>query len=285
MKKLLLAALCIISAHIASAQLTDAGFENWQTDTLGKNHLVSWKHYAGPTTAPNDYYFGTWRTDTVKAGSYALKLSRWYNNTCDWVQQVAAINSRPAALKGYYTYTDNELVGGDLDSALVEIVLTKWNLATAQQDTVGFGSAYLGRAAEYTLFNCPVTYYTAAMPDSVTANIRPMPWSSPSMNMTGWGSYLSIDALSLETATAIADVNTVEVDIFPNPATIYLNLQLKVADAYNIEVLDITGRVQINKNINAAIHMLDISKLPSGNYALRISKQDKRIATSVFVKK
>jgi len=72
--------------------------------------------------------------------------------------------SRPVSLKGYYKYIP---VGGD--SALVSVMLSKYNSALHKRDTVGWvKQLYKTPVTTYTLINLPITYQSTAIPDSLT---------------------------------------------------------------------------------------------------------------------
>jgi len=264
----------------AKAQLVNAGFENWATDTAGIHTLDGgWMHMAGTTQNPGPYYFGTWRTDTAGKGNYALKLSRWYNYTCDWIRQVAPVANRPYGVSGVYTYVQTELTGGNVDSALVEIVVTKWNTTTLQPDTIGTGTKMLLAATAFTLFNCPVQYTSTAVPDTAIISIRPMPWGSPHINLSGWGSYLTVDDISFqERSTAVKALTTNKAQVYPNPVAnkLYVNTNGKAT----AHVTDMTGKVLLTTTVdkNSAI---DVSRLLPGNYVLTINGVDKQVVKFV----
>ncbi len=72
--------------------------------------------------------------------------------------------SRPTAFKGYYKYIP---VGGD--SAMVSIMLSKYNSALQRRDTVGWvKQLYKTPVTTYTLINLPIAYNSADIPDSLT---------------------------------------------------------------------------------------------------------------------
>src|SRR5437016_5380597 len=141
MKKLALICLSNLIAILATAQASNLDFENWYTDSLGKNRLYNWENFAGGGTAPNNSLIGTWMSTDAEHGVYALKLSRWYSYTYDWVRQRTPNSLRYVGVNGYYKYIDTRLgsVPGDFDTAMVQVFLTKWNIAAAHQDTVGSG--------------------------------------------------------------------------------------------------------------------------------------------------
>ncbi len=277
MKQIFLITLLALSSTV-KAQLVNPGFENWTT-VGGTNRLDGWMHMAGmmPNTSPN--FFGTWRADTAAVGAHALRLSRWYNYTCDWIRQIAPVSNRPYGVSGVYKYEQTELYGGNVDSALVEIVLTKWNTSTLQPDTVGVGVKMLLATSTFTPFNCPVNYTSATVPDTAIISLRPMPWGSPYINMTGWGSYFTVDDISFqERSTAVMHVATNTVQVYPNPVA--NKLYIKTDGKATASITDITGKVLINAVVDRT-GTIDVSRLLPGNYVLTIQGTEKRVVKFV----
>lgn len=278
MKKIFVIMLIVFSTN-AKAQLANAGFETWTTDGAGNNILTGWMHMSGTTQNPGPYYFGTWRADTAAVGAHALRLSRWYNYTCDWIRQKSPVSNRPYGVSGLYTYTQTELDNGNVDSALVEIVLTKWNTTTLKPDTIGKGVKLLTAATAFTAFNCPVTYTLAAVPDTAIVTMRPMPWASAHINMSGWGSYFTVDDISFqERSTAVKALIANKAQVYPNPVAnkLYVNTDGKAT----ADITDMTGKVLLTTTVdkNSAI---DVSRLHPGNYVLTIDGTDKQVVKFV----
>lgn len=84
-KAFLLSAFLILTLQ-TSAQIVNADFEDWYTDTIGKERLIGWEHLIKYNGA-NVSMFGTWKDIHSEHNTYALQLSRWYNYTWDIVRQ------------------------------------------------------------------------------------------------------------------------------------------------------------------------------------------------------
>ncbi|MBN8672022.1 MAG: T9SS type A sorting domain-containing protein [Chitinophagales bacterium] len=277
MKQIFLITLLALSSS-AQAQLVNSGFENW-TMVGSTNRLDGWMHMVGFSQNPGPNFFGTWRADTAAVGTHALRLSRWYNYTCDWIRQIAPVNARPYGISGLYKYEETELHGGNQDSALVEMVLTKWNATTLKPDTVGTGVKMLLAASTFTPFNCPVTYTSADVPDTAIISMRPMPWGSPHINMTGWGSYLTVDDISFqERSTAVKELTANNLQVYPNPVAnkLYVNTDTKATAC----ITDMTGKV-LQTTIVDNNSGIDVSRLQPGNYLLTIDGADKQVVKFV----
>ncbi len=74
-----------------------------------------------------------------------------------------------------------------------------------------------------------------------------------------------VDTFS-DVASSLSDFS-----IYPNPANNQLNITTNLAGAYELSVLDLSGKIVLSQNNNAGITKLDVSLLPKGMYLLRIS--------------
>lgn len=79
----------------------------------------------------------------------------------------------------------------------------------------------------------------------------------------------------VETSTGVADRMNDRLQIWPNPATDLLNVQLEDrANVTSVELIDITGRTLMAVRPTASIGRIDVSDLPIGNYMIRITSAD-----------
>ena len=231
----------------AQGQIADPDFENWYVDTNGKKQLISWEHLT-PLEGPGGLQ-GTWQDSaTSQSGQKAVILSRWYNYTWDVLKQRAPISYKPAVLKGYYKYVDNDLIGGwaTKDTALAEVFVTAWNSALNKRDTVGTGRRELTVSNSYSLFNCPISYNNGlANPDTIVIRFQPSKFFAGSvagMAPNGWGSFLTVDNVSLEQTNAVEALSKAEAVVHPNPATDELMVDFSGLGSVSIRVMDVAGK-------------------------------------------
>jgi YHYH protein/Secretion system C-terminal sorting domain len=91
------------------------------------------------------------------------------------------------------------------------------------------------------------------------------------------------------TPTTEANLNALDINIFPNPSADLIAIQLGdlVKEDYNVELLDITGRLvqktQINKGMTIAY--FDTQALYAGTYFVRISSGQAQTTRKVVVQK
>lgn len=71
---------------------------------------------------------------------------------------------KPLKFRGYYKYAP---VGGD--SALISVLLSKYNTALGKRDTIGLGrEIYKNTVTEYTMIDLPINYLSQEVPDTLT---------------------------------------------------------------------------------------------------------------------
>lgn len=249
------------------AQLQNADFENW-SDSSAKPMLEGWDHMAGHINRnyKTTDLFGTYRSDTVEHGKYALTVSRWYSYTMDWARQIVPITSRPAALRGYYTYSDNVLTGPSLDTATVHVSVTRWNVD--HRDTIGYVEIDLGATEQFTPFLATIKYTSELMPDSLNVSIAPSVMRAQGVAPNGWGCYLTVDNLSVEGDAKVENTSDVAVGVFPNPASDKITVE-SAAQFMTGELYDDLGRLLLRDNISGK-NTIDLRGLERGHYNLLV---------------
>jgi hypothetical protein len=89
--------------------------------------------------------------------------------------------------------------------------------------------------------------------------------------------YVDIDAVGL------ADVKELPLNIFPNPTKDVIILSGLKEGVYNMEVIDMSGRVMITDNITNN-SLIDLSSLQKGCYVVKASNNDSTYSSKVIVK-
>jgi len=67
--------------------------------------------------------------------------------------------------------------------------------------------------------------------------------------------------------------------VYPNPATSFINLYFEYDDRWlgrEMQILDISGKIVINKIINSRIQNIDVSRLSPGVYFIRAEKEEEK---------
>jgi hypothetical protein len=163
-----------------------------------------------------------------------------------------------------------------------------WNIKNSAGTTVANGSGY-GNNQQYTI---PITLdaadcYTFNLIDSYGDGGRTVTLKD-SNDVTIYhttGNYGSGESTNFSAGVmAVADNTLANVQIYPNPSTGIVNVDLKAAKN-SIEVFDITGRkVKSEASVGAGTHTLNLSGLGKGTFVVKISDGTNTISKKVIIK-
>jgi hypothetical protein len=269
-------------------QIKNGSFENWTIDTtqapvsLGYT-LDNWIHCDRFLTEKKELVIpllGTYRDTVSHSGNFALTLSRWYNNNFDVIKYQDTISTRPTFVTGYYKYFPSELSFRESDTAFICVFITKFNVATNMNDTLGIAKKELNRASKFTYFEIPVKYANISLiPDKITIFI------SPSKFQVGVGgchnppvdycSYLSIDDINYSNVPLEISDNfntTKPYNLFPNPMTSQLTIKGELTNK-SVKLVDVYGKiVETIKPIENIIH-IKTDHYCSGTYFVFIGNE------------
>lgn len=293
MKKILLYSLAFAFCNAASAQLQNANFEQWENPVADGgigNRPTGWIRTNEVPISETFGFYHNGATD-AQSGDYALRLSIWYTYDKDMAYQIAPITTRPAALTGYYKYTDN-FINNNLtgtvtpDEANVAVYLTKWNSVLQQNDTIGTGQLSFGASSSYSYFNCPITYSSTEIPDTIKVifDCSLMKKGDNSnghttINLGGVGSILTIDNIALEESLNTDTHFSQNLVVYPNPVQDILRVKDFEGDAY---IYNTAGQLIASvQNVNA--NGIDTGKLQPGAYILVLQNVENAVYTK-FIK-
>lgn len=81
------------------------------------------------------------------------------------------------------------------------------------------------------------------------------------------------------------DLTNLIVNIYPNPATDYIMVELDQKCVGNISILNLVGNVIVNTEINSLNMRIDLTGLPEGIYFLNIQTDTDRIVKKIKIQK
>ena len=82
------------------------------------------------------------------------------------------------------------------------------------------------------------------------------------------------------TPLSINDLDS-NISIYPNPSSGVFNI--KVDNTYKLKIMDITGKVIYNEQLNNSVNNIDISNNEPGTYIINLSTKDKSINYKVII--
>jgi len=299
MEKLLYLFAAIVITTSAAAQLQNLDFENWDYSVTFADPAMNLP--TGWTCTNRWYGFEEAQfhnqmirpVDSISQNKkYALSLSTFYNYMKDAAVQTASINTRPTALKGFYKYEENFIIWGSntyIDTAQVNVWLTKWDATGSKNDTIGFGRFSANDSVDvFTPFQVDITYYSSAQPDSITVYLDPSligryPDSEIQNEAHGGRSIFTIDNLSLVNGTmSVNDMDTEQIlTIYPNPTSDRINFE---SISGTVLIFNSSGKKVMKLELNNE-QSINTQHLKQGTYFLQIHDKNNRILYSKFIKK
>ncbi len=266
----------------ALSQLPNGGMENY-------------------TFTPNDTVPTDWATESVWttalgqnsnafAGNYSFTINTWYhyspgmmlngfpsnglsNFLSSWIYAGTPVSYKPAQLNGYYMYTDT--VWGD--SAVVQVLLKKWNTTMNKIDSVAYGIKKLRAASSWTPFTLNMNDLMPGItPDSIIVFFMTFDYPAGTQPICNdpLCRYLSIDELSLSGTLGIGAVTDGK-----SHKVIYSDNNLIInSESQEIELcrlFSVDGKLLKEFRIGYGTNAVPISDLENGIYLLNISGKHK----------
>lgn len=110
-------------------------------------------------------------------------------------------------------------------------------------------------------------------------------YSDPQISYrTNWFPEIDCENLPIDIITNIEVSNNQEIEIFPNPAIDYIKIKHSKLKSFEVEIVGLDSILCISKTIKNSGEKIDISKLSSGYYILRILTDGEQIHTKKFYK-
>lgn len=282
----------LLISTISSAQLQNTSFENWENpidESIGGNRPVGWIRF---TEVPGSELMNFYNPPVTEAqhGNYALRLSVWYTYDKDMARQKAPINYRPAALTGFYTYTQNSVFDPMADSVIddeakVTVRLTKTDPSSGVVTLIGSGLLTLHAVTSFEPFSCPIAYTSEEIPDEIevvlecTLMKRGIEGNSiTATTLSGLASFLTVDNLALTgDPLAVNNVVSPAIRVYPNPAPDVVFVAGFEGDA---RVYGLLGNLMCQLAIQDG--KLDLRNLPAGTYLLSLKNGQTSFSTTLI---
>ncbi len=268
--------LMLMSLGIARAQEINGGFEQWRVVVNGHQIPVGWSGYG----------FACGRAEQARSGASAVTIWNWYTHAqgvlmlggpqedhglaFPFEQTGIPISFKPARLAGYYRYLVGELTSGPTDSAVVVVVLKKYNYTKRAADTVGLAMQYLMAAGEYTPFTVDITDMAPGVtPDSIAISFLS---STAARCADNTCCYLSLDDLKLSAPSGVwygLDRSLQDARVYPNPTSGNLRIEwgTELERPHLLRVYSASGQlVRQRGGVRGSSTTFDGGELPPGQY-------------------
>ncbi|HEY6172521.1 MAG TPA: T9SS type A sorting domain-containing protein [Candidatus Kapabacteria bacterium] len=283
MKAIFICTLLLFAASLHAQFIPNSDFELWTEttqDTLPKDWATSG--------------FGAGRTRDAAHGEYAVTIWNWYSyakgriglGKKDMLEYDLINNGVPLPLQGKGTFTlsgEYKYVLGENggnsetdDSAVVFVMLKKFNYQTQQPDTAAFTIKKLGPANAYRLFSIPI-YVDRDSVDSLSVLFYSSEKGFCHSNSDGNCLYLTIDNLNysfFEGLRTKANTNAEANAPFPNPFKDVSSFGKALSDTRLI-LTNVVGREVFTKRyVTGEEILVGGSTLPIGTYFYKVISAD-----------
>lgn len=283
MKKCFLSFIATIAiSTIVTAQIPNAGFENW-TSMGAYNNPDSWDNLNAMTTSMS-VYTCTKGTPGSPGTAYLKLVSKSVSGmgVMPGIATTGTINmgnmnvsggfafsQRPQSLTGKWQY-----MASGSDAGFVAVYLTKWNSMMNMRDTVAMAMQSLsGMAMSWTNFTLNLMYMNGNNPDTAQIIL-----SSSGMTPVA-NSYLYVDNLAFSGSVAGVKENVSligNLSVYPNPASekLSVDLLLQKNTSLKLQLIDLSGNIVkefAEANVSGKLNRsIELSALAKGVYFLKV---------------
>ena len=284
MRKLSTFFCALLLSSAAFAQIPNASFETWTTHT-GYDTPDSWANLDSVTNAASVYtcekatpgYSGTAfmkltsKTVPIVGVVPGVAVCGTLDMTTFMPKSGFAYSSRPGNLSGAWQY-----MAYGADAGHIAVLLSKWNTSLSRRDTVAFTNYALpGMVMVWGTFSIPLTYFSAATPDSAII-VLSASGATPVANSYLWVDTLAFTGTAPTGITSIA-TNQASFSVSPNPSTSTTTILYNSVSENNIviSINGIDGRSVTNLSLKTIIgenkFAIDVSDFGKGIYIIRVA--------------
>lgn len=286
MTKLILSIVTTVFISLSSfAQIPNFSFENWTT--VGAYEIPNQWGTMNNTTKTFSVYTAT-KGSPGNPGSSYLKLTSTtvgptvvngiaVSGKLDSISKKPIsgfpFTGQPASFTGKWQH----MIFGNSQGSL-KATLTKWNTLLNKRDTIAIAAQGLtGMAMSWANFTINFNYWSSNAPDSCIIELR-----ASGSNPTDQD-YLWVDNLAFTgNVTGLKNQNAMinSIVVYPNPGSenITVNLDVKNSSHSLIELIDITGKVILTKDLGIIQgenkQVIDVSTIASGSYFIRVASEN-----------
>ena len=230
-------------------------YEQTFTPDSGWNHITLTTPYV---IDGGDLWIGVWFVQPEGAylvpldGSIANDYSCWYKRGATWYNRFSGSN-----------YDYNLCLGGKIDGTPI----TPWLTVTPVDGSITAG---------------------ANVTQTVTANSAGMQaGETRSATLHCYSSDIDNDEVEIPVTLTAADVavnehNQIEVSVYPNPATDYV--QIATDQIERVEIYNMSGQRVFDRPYGDAHVIIPTSGLAPGTYAVTVTTRDTRVTRQVIIK-
>lgn len=261
---------------------------SYNLTTLSASTTYNWQVRTNCSSGSSNYTTGSNFTTSAPAGCSDAYES---NNSISAAKTIS-VNTNITALIG--TSTDKDYFKFSNTSSAKNIRVTLTNLPADydlrlynSSGTLLYTSQNGGTTSESIVYNnAPVgTYYIYVYGYNGVYSASSCYTLNASRSSSSFREEGEINLVPKEELTEIAEVEDFNVNLFPNPAREFLNVQVATkANSIRGQIYDVTGRVLWVGDLDNGDNIIHVNDLPTGVYHLTALQGDGKMITLKFVK-
>ena len=266
------------------------------TNFQAQHEILNSSFELGTDSIPDNWTldnFGSGRTTSYAlGGNYSMSVWNWYyyavgmtinGNVSNWsnpqIEGGTPFIYKPVLIEGFYHY-DTTGTFSDNDSAVVEVLLKKYNTTTQSIDSVGYGKVHLPAtdlSQNWTSFEVHVNDLMPGVnPDSIVIMLKSSIDGFCEASLSGNCLYFYVDELN----AALPLGNKIPIfkekaDVWPNPMTDVINFSISNQETAKIEIINMNGQIVKSQTIKTQ-ETITVDSLKPGAYLISIEQNGKK---------
>lgn len=288
--------LMVLAAATTRGQQVRDSFEQWE-ERSGRMQPVGWSLNLGSGEAEMPYRgdraLSVWTWYCSSSGSAILGLvnpeAGSACHTC-YDKYGIPVSFKPVAISGYYRLVPGPAGDDGQDSAMVGVLLKKYNPSRGTYDTVGIAEHFLKVTQDYTPFTVSIKDLAPGiMPDSIAMVFVSSVTGTCDCATTGECYFLSVDDISFDAASGVSYTvggHVRQSRVYPNPArgTMRIEWGRSLSRPHRLRVYAISGEViRTMEGLTGTEITLDVKGLPAGEYLFDLADGGAIAAQGRFV--
>lgn len=299
MKKLTSIIISILFTSAVSAQIPNAGFENWTSKAQGLYDVPDQWGTLNNTTV-KDSIFTVEKGNPGSPGSYYMRIISKAIGTGTTVVNGIAVSGKLDTItmqpKSGFAYTGQpksftgrwEFMWMNYSPGLVSAILTKWNASAKQREVIATAIDTLsGMVMSWENFSINFSYLSGTIPDSCIIVLK------ASGSDPGDGDYLFVDDLAFTGSVASVSDNSTSINsmnVYPNPSAknVIVDFNLNKSENIKIQMTDLRGESieEVDLYFLSGLNKYSINtdRLAKGVYFVNLISNEGSEAKKIIIK-
>ena len=263
----------------SQCNLPNNSFETWTFDTIASNgdtvyyeHPLEWFSIVdgfGISFGGSSFTPAVNKATDNHTGTYAVKMLVKPTNDGDLTTYLNC-SDKPGKLTGYFKFN-----GQSTDSLLISALIIDGDAedfifsGKDSSNAAGYGQYIVtSTVGTYTKFDININYKSSYSSTSDTAIVMIVLSNNSSADISAW-----LDDISFENISSVNEhENPIRFDIYPNPATNKISIDLNELkdQSGEVRIVSSSGQVVYRNNLSQASNQIELDEKGKGLYVVQI---------------